>query len=71
MIKTWLEKQGTDNFVLIQMFPIRLADDWWSAKWDNSIGGEDQIKECYKVFKAAYDAAPAGTYSFTFPELNL
>lgn len=73
MIKTWLEKQGTDNFVLVQMFPIRFADDWWSAKWDDSFGisGEDLIKECYKTFKAAYDAAPAGTYNFTFPELNL
>lgn len=71
MIKTWLEKQGTDNFVLIQMFPICLADDWWSAQWDDTIGGENQIKECYKAFKDAYDAAPAGTYSFTFPELNL
>ena len=28
-------------------------------------------KECYKAFKAAYDAAPAGTYNFTFPELNI
>ena len=71
MIKTWLEKQGTDNFVLIQMFPVCLSNDWWSAAWDSSIGGEDQIKECYKAFKAAYDAAPAGTYNFTFPELNI
>ena len=71
MIKTWLEKQGTENFVLIQMFPVCLSDDWWSAAWDSTIGGEDQIKECYKAFKAAYDAAPAGTYNFTFPELNI
>ena len=70
MIKTWLEVQGSDNFVLVQMFPI--YKDWtWSAYWDDRIGGEEQIKKCYKVFKAAYDAAPAGTYSFTFPELNL
>ena len=71
MIKTWLEKQGTDNFVLIQMFPVCLSSDWWSAEWDSTIGGEGQIKECYKAFKAAYDAVPAGTYNFTFPELNI
>lgn len=71
MIKTWLEKQGIDNFVLVQMFPLLL--DWYtySAAWDGSIGGEDQIKECYKVFKTAYDASPEGTYNFTFPELTI
>jgi len=71
MIKTWLNQQGTDAFVLVQMFPVRLGDDWWSAVWDNSIGGEEQIKTCYKAFKEAYDAEPAGTYSFTFPDLEL
>lgn len=71
MIKTWLEKQGTDNFVLVQMFPLILDWSTYSAQWDSTIGGEDQIKTCYKAFKEAYDAAPAGTYNFTFPELNL
>lgn len=71
MIKTWLAKQGTENFVLVQMFPLMLNWSDWKYDWDNSIGGENQIKACYKAFKEAYDAAPAGTYSFTFPELTI
>ena len=71
MIKTWLKKKGTQDFVLVQMFP--LVWDWnvMNGVWDDTMGGEDAIKECYKTFKAEYDKAPDGTYSFTFPELSI
>ena len=73
MIKTWLKEVGSSNFVLVQMFPVYADASTWppTVLWDERGGGEDQIKKCYKVFKAAYDAEPAGTYNFTFPELNL
>lgn len=68
MIKTWLEHKGTDNFVLVQMFPV--MNEWGNIHWDTTLGGEAAIQECYKVFKATYDKAPAGTYHFTFPTIN-
>ena len=69
MIKTWLEEKGTQEFCLVQMFP--LVWDWGTMNgvWDESMGGEAAIKECYKVFKAAYDKNPSD--SFTFPVLTI
>ena len=71
MISAWLEHCiATDKeFMLWQLFPLVI--DWgvFDSVWDDAAGGEETIKECYKVIKAAYDAAPSGTYSFTFPEL--
>ncbi len=73
MIKVWLQHQNENGkqFMLWQMFPI--IKNWMtmSADWDTMSGGERAIKECYKVIKAAYDAAPASTYNFTFPEIEL
>ncbi len=70
MIKTWINKQDNagNKFMLWQMFPLKRT--WGSnpdATWDSLAGGEDAMKECYKVFKEAYNKAPAGTYNFTFP----
>lgn len=73
MINTWLkhQKEAGKQFMLWQMFPI--IKNWitMGADWDSLGGGEKAIKECYKVFKAAYDAAPEGTYSFSFPQLDI
>lgn len=71
MITAWLEHclaEGKE-FMLWQLFPLII--DWgvFDAVWDDAAGGEEAIKECYKVIKAAYDTAPADTYSFTFPEI--
>ncbi|MBR8724354.1 hypothetical protein IX307_000621 [Bacteroides pyogenes] len=71
MINTWLAKKGADDFVLVHLFPV--IGGWGDdgnpmAQWDESIGGEAQIKECYRTFKAEYDKDPAA-YPFTFPEV--
>lgn len=73
MIKAWLKKQNAEgkDFVLWQMFPLIIDWSIFDAAWDEAAGGEEAIKECYKVFKAHYDEAPAGTYNFTFPELDI
>lgn len=72
MITAWLEHCAATGkeFMLWQLFPLVI--DWgvFDAVWDDAVGGEDAIKECYKAIKTAYDAAPAGTYSFTFPEID-
>ncbi len=71
MIKTWLKHKGTQDFVLVQMFPVKFTwgDTDEVGMWDDSINGEEQIKECYRVFKAAYDQLTDA--SFTFPEVSL
>lgn len=74
MLDTWLEKQGQQEFCIIQMFPI--VTSWTEegaqvGKWDESIGGEAQIIECYKTFKKKkYDENPSA-YSFEFPNVVL
>lgn len=73
MINVWLNHQQAQGkqFMLWQLFPLIIDWSVFDAAWDSAAGGEDAIKECYKVIKAAYDAAPAGTYAFTFPELDI
>lgn len=70
MINTWIKKQESEGeqFILWQMFPV-VYRSTGTIGWDNESGGLQAIKECYKVFKEAYDAAPAGTYNFTFPNV--
>lgn len=71
MINAWLEHKGSTDFVLMQMFPVSFVwgDKGREAFWDSTVGGEEQIKACYRVFKAAY--AGLENPSFTFPEHNL
>ena len=61
MIKVWMAHQG-ENFVLNQMFPVK--NEWGNVSWDESIGGEDAIKQCNQLFR---DAVAHGSYSFSFP----
>lgn len=71
MLTSMMTARGTENFVIAELFPFiaNPADYTWS--WDDTVGGEEKIKECYKIIKAAYDNAPAGIYKFTFPELDI
>lgn len=64
MIRVWLQKQGK-NFVLNQMFPI--MNEWGSVSWDSSLGGENRMKTCNKLFR---EAMAGGSYNFTFPTIN-
>lgn len=71
MLEAMMTERGTENFIIAELFPFTadLANYTWS--WDASAGGEEKIKECYKIIKAAYDKVPAGIFDFTFPELNI
>lgn len=73
MIRSWLKKKGESDFVIVQMFPV--ISGWGDdgrplAMWDETLNGEKAIKECYKVFKQAYNQNP-GAYTFTFPDINI
>lgn len=73
MLKTWLETQGTHDFCIVQMFPITVSwteEGTQAGLWDESIGGQPQITECYKVFKKKYDENPS-LYPFEFPNIVL
>ena len=64
MIKAWLKEKGSD-FVLNQLFPI--MNEWGSISWDSSLGGEETIKACNKLFRRE---VAGGSYAFTFPEVE-
>ena len=64
MVKVWLKHKGSD-FVINQLFPV--MNEWGNVHWDDSLGGEDAIKACNKLFR---EKAAQGNYSFTFPEVQ-
>lgn len=71
MLKTWLAyTTNTDDFAFVQLFPVYYGYNWEvdsnGAFYDSEMGGEDAIKECYRVIKAEYDKDP-GSHNFTFP----
>ncbi len=73
MINTWLKNKGEADFLIVQMFPV--INGWGDdgkplAMWDESLNGENAIKECYNIFKQTYDRNP-DAYSFTFPDINI
>lgn len=69
MISAMLAAKGTDNFVLVELFPVQVV---WTdsgtqeSRWDTSIGGESKIRECYRIIREAYDENPSA-YNFDFP----
>lgn len=69
MIKTWLEKVGEENFFIGELFPVLLSytNTGIEDNWDEGLGGEEKIKECYAFLKAK--AIETGQ-SFTFPNVE-
>ncbi|MGI6242633.1 MAG: DUF4843 domain-containing protein [Prevotella sp.] len=61
MINTWMDYKG-DDFVLNQMFPV--MNEWGDVHWDSTLGGEEAIKACNKLFR---EKMADGTYGFSFP----
>jgi len=71
MIKTWAAyTTNTDEPILAQLFPVYIS--WGESGnivvFDENLGGEAAMKECYSVIKAEYDKNPSA-YSFTFPDM--
>lgn len=74
MLKTWLAyTDNTDDYAFVQLFPVYYGwDSTWTnqtALYDEEMGGEDAIKECYRVIKAEYDKNP-DAYNFSFPDVE-
>lgn len=69
MIKTLVNQKG-DKFYLPEMFPIYNDFDMNpSIVWDEKLGGEQSIQECYQLFYNEWEKNK-DQYDFTFPKRN-
>lgn len=71
MLSTMMQARGAENFVIAELFPFTADLNTYTWGWDETVGGEEKMKECYRIIKEAYDKVPAGIYDFTFPELDI
>lgn len=71
MLKSVMKKVGSANFVAAEILPFTISNDGNGYGWDESVGGEEKLKECYRIIKAEFDSAPSGIYKFEIPEVNL
>ena len=50
MIKTMTKNEGTEDFVIATILPFTITENGYG--WDETVGGEERLKECYKIIKA-------------------
>lgn len=50
MIKTMTKNEGTEDFVIATILPFTINGNGYG--WDETVGGEDRLKQCYKIIKA-------------------
>lgn len=61
MLKQVMKKDGAENFVAASIFPFVYDKENGTYVWDdsefgkNKLAGEQRLKECYKIVKAAND----------------
>lgn len=76
MLKTMLKEDGEENFVAASIFPFVYDKNKNVYNWDNTsfgekqLSGEERLKECYRLIKAANDKRP-GSRKFDIPEVEL
>ena len=76
MLKTMMKEDGTENFIAASILPFRYDKEQNRYVWDQSpfgvalLAGEERLKECYRVIKAANDKRP-GSRKFDIPEVVL
>ena len=76
MLKTMMKEDGTENFIAASILPFRYDKEQNRYVWDQSPfgvahkAGEERLKECYRVIKAANDKRP-GSRKFDIPEVVL
>ena len=68
MIKTMMDNDGEDNFVAATILPFTIEGRGFG--WDATAGGEERLKECYRIIKAKNDKRP-GALKFDIPEVVL
>lgn len=76
MIKTMMKEDGPENFITESILPFRYDAEKGTYVWDSSLfgtkqlSGEERLKECYRIIKAANDKRPA-TRRYDIPDVEL
>lgn len=76
MLKTMLKEDGAADFIAESILPFVYDAANNTFAWDNSpfgtkqLSGEERLKECYRIIKAANDKRPASR-RFDIPEVEL
>ncbi len=76
MIKTMMKEDGPENFITESILPFRYDTEKGTYVWDSSLfgtkqlSGEERLKECYRIIKAANDKRPA-TRRYDIPDVEL
>lgn len=76
MLKVMLKEEGASDFVAASIFPFVYDQELGTYAWDKSplgkaqLAGEERLKECYRIIKAANDGRP-GPKKFDIPEVEL
>ena len=61
---------GADNFNAASILPFTINAENNSYGWDETVGGEERLKECYKAIKKANDRRPE-ILKFDIPNVTL
>lgn len=76
MLKTMMKDDGEANFIAASLFPFVYLPEQDTYAWDQSsfgtkqLAGEERLKECYRLIKAANDKRPS-TKRFDIPDVLL
>ena len=76
MLKTMLKEDGSANFITESILPFVYDIENNTYAWDNSpfgekqLSGEERLKECYRLIKAANDKRPESR-RFDIPDVVL
>lgn len=76
MLKTLLKEDGVENFIAASLLPFIYDAATGTYNWDSTplgtkqLAGEERLKECYRLIKAANDKRPPSR-RFDIPKVEL
>lgn len=76
MLKTMMKEDGSQNFIAASIFPFVYDKENNSYTWDTTplgekqLSGEERLKECYRIIKAANNKRPASR-RFDIPDVDI
>lgn len=71
MLKTMIDHDGADNFNPASILPFTFDAENNSYGWDETVGGEKRLKECYKAIKEANDRRKPASLRFDIPDVAI
>lgn len=76
MLTTMMNADGAENFITESIFPFIYDKENNTFAWDKSpfgekqLSGEERLKECYRIIKAANDELPS-KWKFDIPDVDI